>query len=179
MDERDTTVDSGDSGPGIDSLYRTEATRLARFFGHRLRDREEALDLVQESFARLAGARCADAIRNPAAFLQRIARNLLFDRYRRDKARVGLVRVPLDALDVCSVRPSQSDMLDAAELLEALNRAVQGLPPRTREVFLLHRQKDLTYAEISLKLGISVRTAEWHIYQALLRIGRALDDERE
>jgi RNA polymerase sigma-70 factor (ECF subfamily) len=44
-----------------------------------------------------------------------------------------------------------------------------------REVFLLHRIHGLGYKEIAGVLGISVRTAEWHVAEALVRIGRGLD----
>ena len=46
-----------------------------------------------------------------------------------------------------------------------------------REVFLLHRVDGLSYKDIALQLGISVRTVEWHIAEAIVRIGRGLDRE--
>jgi len=48
------------------------------------------------------------------------------------------------------------------------------LPRRTREVFLLHRLEGLAYKEIAAQLGISIRTVEWHVAEAILRIGRDL-----
>lgn len=55
--------------------------------------------------------------------------------------------------------------------------ALDALAPRTRQVFLLHRVHEKSYKDIAAELGISVRTVEWHIGQALLHITRALDHE--
>jgi RNA polymerase sigma-70 factor (ECF subfamily) len=53
---------------------------------------------------------------------------------------------------------------------------VATLPNRMREVFLLHRVDELGYKEIAAHLGISVRTVEWHIAEAIIRISKGLDD---
>jgi RNA polymerase sigma-70 factor (ECF subfamily) len=55
--------------------------------------------------------------------------------------------------------------------------AVDALPSRMREVFLLHRVDGVAYKEIAARLDISVRTVEWHIAEAIVRIGRGLDRE--
>jgi RNA polymerase sigma-70 factor (ECF subfamily) len=52
---------------------------------------------------------------------------------------------------------------------------VAGLPPRTREVFLMHRVEELGYKAIAARLGISVRTVEWHVAEAVARLARDLD----
>lgn len=58
---------------------------------------------------------------------------------------------------------------------EQYRASVDALPPRTREVFKLHRIDGLQYKEIAERLDISVRTVEWHIAEAIVRIGEALD----
>ena len=158
----------------VERLYRSEAPRLRRFFRVRLGRDADAGDLVQEAFVRLAGRRKQDTLRNGAAYLQRIARNMVVDCLRHAAGRPPLV--PLDPMDAeMAVAADQTDALEAAELMEAYEAAVGALPARTREVFLLHRVAGLRYGEIADRLTISVRTVEWHIAEALLRIRRALD----
>ncbi|QAY78191.1 RNA polymerase sigma factor [Sphingosinicella sp. BN140058] len=158
----------------IDRLYRSQAPKLRRSLRARLGSTEEARDLVQDAFARLLGARSLQVVREPEAFLGRIVRNLVIDRGRRRSTRP--THVPLEDGDR-SVPAEQEDDLEVEQLRLRYQAAVAALPQRTREVFLLHRVDDLAYHEIASKLGISRRTAEWHVAEAVLRIGRELDRE--
>jgi len=157
----------------LETLYRTEAPRLLRMLRQRLSGPDEPSDLLHEAFARLASTRSRGLLRNPEAYLQRILRNLLVDRSRKLAARIEHVAIEPD-LDL-PVPPTQHEAIEAEELRQQFRAAVDGLPGRTREVFLLHRVDDLPYKMIAERLGISVRTVEWHIGEALIRIGQALD----
>ncbi len=161
------------SGRRIDLLYRDEAATLRKRLRARLGSSEEAGDLVQEAFARLLGAGITTGVRDPAAFLNRIVRNLLIDRSRRQSARPPHFAI-LDS-DV-AVPPAQGEALELEQMRERYREIVQSLPERMREVFVLHRVEELSYREIAARLDISVRTVEWHIAQAIVRIGRGLDE---
>ena len=170
--ERNKLENDAGADVGTKALYVVESLRLLRFFRRRVGKGDEAADLVQETFVRFAGHSTSGSLRNPAAYLQRIARNLLIDRYRRRDAAPSMVNI--DDADIV-VRSDQADALEAAELMSAYEEAIGNLPPRTREVFLLHRVGELSYTDVAARLGISVRTVEWHIGEALVRIRRALD----
>jgi RNA polymerase sigma-70 factor, ECF subfamily len=64
----------------------------------------------------------------------------------------------------------------AAELAAALDRAVQQLPPRTRQAFILRRQHHLSYAEIAQIMEITPKTVEIQIGNALKALRRDLAD---
>jgi RNA polymerase sigma factor (sigma-70 family) len=162
---------------GIEAMFHSEALRLRRYFRVRIGQPDEAADLVQETFLRMVGSQRDRAIENPLAYLHRIARNLLFDRTRRLKARGPVRELPLDLGPEIAVPASQSYDMEAAQLMESYQRALDALPPRTREVFLLHRIDGFSYMEIASQLGISARTVEWHITEAIFRIRRKLDEE--
>ena len=158
----------------VDLLYRDQARRLGRRLRAQVGSTEEASDLVQDAFARLLGSRSLDRLRQPEAFLNRIVRNLLIDRSRR-----AATRPPHSALDDVEV-PVRADQCDAIELEQMRRRyreLVDALPARMREVFLLHRMEGLGYKEIAARLDISVRTVEWHVAEAIVRIGKGLDVE--
>lgn len=159
----------------FDLLYRDQAPRLRRRLGAQLKSSEEARDLVQDAFARLIGAGARQALNQPEAFLNRIIRNLLIDRSRRRAVRGP--HVPIDTDVEPAVRPTQADGLELAQMRERYRAAVDALPARTRDVFRLHRIDGLSYKEIALRLKISPRTAEWHVAEALVRIGRCLEEE--
>ena len=167
----------GDRSSRIDAVYRAEAPRLSRYFRFRIGKGEDIGDLVQEAFLRFVRVEPDHKVENPAAYLHRIARNLLVDRSRRCKTGCAIVDAPLDSEDEIGVPADQAYQLEASQLMESYQEAVDALPPRTREVFLLHRIDELSYKEIAARLDIGVRTVEWHIAEALFRIRRALDDE--
>jgi RNA polymerase sigma-70 factor (ECF subfamily) len=154
--------------PRFESLYRDEAPRLQRRLRATLRSAEDARDVVQDAFARLLRARTLP--REPAAFLNRIVRNLLIDRARRQAARGA--ELPLTRGDEPWTHPTQSEAIELAQTRALYRASVDALPRRTREVFLLHRIDGLAYRDIAARLDISIRTVEWHVAEAIVRIGR-------
>lgn len=75
--------------------------------------------------------------------------------------------------------PERSD--DAAahrELLIAIRAAIASLPERTREVFLLNRDGGLSYREVAIRLGVTVKTVEFHMGRALASLRERLSDWR-
>ncbi len=173
---RSEPIGTADDGiGGFDRLFREEAPKLARFFRRGGTHRDDVPDLVQESFVRLVGATPSDSIRAPQAYLQRIARNLLFDRSKRLSHRLAGMHMPYEEQSVPALAPEQTLAIEARQTLMAYERALEGLTARTREVFTLHREQERSYKEISAQLGISVGTVEYHIARALVHIADALD----
>jgi RNA polymerase sigma-70 factor (ECF subfamily) len=76
-----------------------------------------------------------------------------------------------------AVPPAQEEALAHADLMARYEDAVQRLPDRTREAFLLHRLDELTYREIAERLGISIPTVQYHVGRALAQISTALETE--
>lgn len=159
----------------VDLLYRDTAGLLQRRIRAQVGSAEEASDLVHEAFSRLLGARTGASLRNPAAFLNQIVRNLLIDRSRRAAVRPSIV--PLEVEGDFAIPPEQGQALELEQMRQRYHAIIDGLPPRTREVFLLHRVDELGYREIAERLDISIRTVEWHVAQAIYRIGKELDGE--
>lgn len=182
-DETRATATDGPAAPdtenenfSLDAIYRGEGPRLAKYFRFHSWQRQDASDLVQETFLRFAGYAQRETLRNPVAMLHRIARNLLFEQTRRYKTR-GAKETTLDSTAEIAVQPTQIREIEARQMMDAYQRAVDLLPPRTREVFLLHRVDSLSYKEIAAQLGIGLRTVEWHMTEALLRLRRMMDEQ--
>lgn len=172
-DEPGDSPEASDTQLRLELLYRDQAPRLTRRLKAQLNSGEEARDLVQDAFARLLGSARRETLDRPEAFLSRIVRNLLIDRSRRLANRAQ--HVPIDGAHEPVVRARQSDGLDLAETQACYRAAVTALPERMRTVFLLHRVDGLSYKAIAEQLGISIRTVEWHVAEAIVRIGKALD----
>jgi HEPN domain-containing protein len=90
---------------------------------------------------RAASSEQASRLINPAAFIRRIARNLLIDRARRQE-RNTLVFFPIDEQRDLSSPPEQCWNLEAADLLRLYESAVDSLPEKTRRIFLMQEVND-------------------------------------
>ena len=157
----------------LDRAFRDNGTVLLRYLGRHVGP-EAAPDLVQEVFLRAAGSEQRHRLTNPAAFLQRIARNLLINRAvsrRRNK----IVLLPLQDDHDVATPPQQELEMEAADLLRLYERAITGLSEKTRRVFLMHRVEELSYREIHQRLGISIATVEYHMMKALAHIAQVVD----
>ncbi|WP_217352847.1 RNA polymerase sigma factor [Sphingomonas sp. ID1715] len=166
-DEEDTA-----HSVGLDLLYRQEASRLRRILRRRVGN-DEACDLVQESFLRLAG-RCqsGDPIENQTGYLRRIASNLL-----RNPSRVAAENrraATTEYDEQLHPGPDPVGMFEARDLLERLDRSVAKLKPKTRDIFLAHRVEGLTYAQIAERTGLSVKGVEKQMSKALAELDRLI-----
>lgn len=161
---------------GLDKIFREEAPRLARFFRFRTSNGTDPFDLVQEAFTRFLGRMDKSVPDNPVAYLNRIARNLLYEQSRSQKRRQQH-ETGLDPATDIATAPAQSDYLEASQMMEKFHRSLDQLPPRLREVFLLHRTEELSYKQIAERLDISVGTVEQYMVQALFRLRRMMIDE--
>lgn len=164
----------GEGGrPGGDALVDLNA-RFARplrsFFRKRAYNEQEADDLVQEVFVRLAAREPAASMEHAEAYIFQMAANLLRDRARRRATRTAADR-DLTAGDANSFEEiSPERVLLGKQRLALLERVLGELPERTRVVFLLHRFEELKYAEIARRLEISVSSVEKHMMEAMRQI---------
>lgn len=70
------------------------------------------------------------------------------------------------------------DHLQIDELILRIKKAIDNLPPKYKEAFLLHRfgDKDMTYKEIAEKLNVSVKTVDYRMQQSLKLLKEELRD---
>lgn len=166
----------GSTASALDEAFRRERRGLLWYLGRKAGP-DEAHDLVQEVFARAAGSRQAGLLANPAAFLTRIARNLLIDRARRRKSN-NVIVFPLEEVSEEGVEAEQEQLIRVADLQRVYQETIDRLPAKTRRVFLMSRSENLTYRQISEQLGITVATVEYHMTRAIAFIGAAMEAHR-
>lgn len=158
----------------FEALFRAYYERLCAFAEGYVDAPEVAEELVENVFVHVWEQRgsCPEslkrylyvAVRNQA--LKHLAHERVVQRARaaglRQQRSFGMGQAP----------PTAEEELHADALAAAIQRTIDQLPPRCREVFLLHRQHEMSYAEIAAYMGLSPRTVENHIARAL----RALRD---
>ena len=167
-------VSSVQSEDNLDAIFRTHMPSLVSYFRRRVGS-DEAADLVQDVFVRAAGSKERHKLLNPGGFLRRIAQNLLIDRTRK-RVRNNVILFPLMNDHEAATPPEQEFGLEAQDLMRIYEGAVDAMPPKTRNVFLMHRVDELSYRQIHERLGISIATVEYHMMKALAHISKAVDD---
>lgn len=144
---------------------------LARVRGalmRRGRSAQDADDLVQEAWVRLACYEREQTVDRPEAFLMRTALNLSIDAHRAQRTRGD--EVLAEEMVLIDLAPTAEATLLAKEQLVRLSLGISRLSETTRRVFLAHRIDGQPYSEIAQAHGISVSTVQKHIAKATLQL---------
>ncbi len=146
-------------------LYDLYWHSVAHFASLYLKQADEIEDVVQEVFIRLWESRLS--LRDDSdleSFLFIVTRNLIFTRQRKSFNRSFYNLTVVNALSDDTDSSHETEFNDLAERLETL---VDRMPPVRRQVFEMSRRRYMSYREISSELGISEKTVERHINEAL------------
>ena len=140
---------------------------LMQFLRHNWRNESDVNDIRQDVYTRVFEAARKEIPESAKAFVFATARNLLTDRVRKERI------VPIEAAadfiahEVASDEPGADRTLIARDELRRLNDALERLPKRCREAFLLLQVQDLTRREIAARMGISEKTVNAHLSDAM------------
>jgi RNA polymerase sigma-70 factor (ECF subfamily) len=166
------------SDESLEALFRDCREDLQRYFRRRIASAEAVADLTQETFLRLLRAGALAALRDPRAYLFRAASNLVTDHYRSSGGRPDGFIGEAEWRALPDPTPSPEATVLSREELAVLECAIADLPPRGREVLMLHKFQGLSYAEIAVRLGISKNTVVVHMVRSLAHCRNRLDDYR-
>ena len=160
---------------GIVRLYQQKVFIMAFSI---LRNKEDALDAVQETFLRLYQK--SGTYRPGHSFqgwLLEIAKNVSIDYYRKHRERRQEFETarPLDEIPV-AVEDRSTDSRDS-DLREVFSRSVERLAARQRMVFVMRHYNELQFNEISEALRISVGTAKSLHFKAVRNLRKWLTPE--
>jgi RNA polymerase sigma-70 factor (ECF subfamily) len=152
-------------------------TPLLRYLTDLLSRRDEAEDLVQETYLRLMQIENIEVGR-VRALIFKVATNLAFDRFRQRRAR-GPHGDDEQLADLPANLPAPDRVVALEQGIEIVKRTLLDLKPRCRQAFLLRTSAELGYDEIAKRLGISRRTAEREMQHALEVCQRRLGGKPE
>lgn len=153
-------------------LFRTHYASMCRSAYRILPDEHLVEDLAQEVFLELWKKREKHTIKTDiAAYLRRATRNKTLN-YIRDQKIDFRDAPPKEELKAQTISVLQS--LNAEDLQQDIDAAIDKLPERCRLVFVLSRFEEMTYREIADQLDISIKTVEHQIVKALRLLRVAL-----
>ena len=156
---------------GLESAFLEHQRRVFRAAYRITGNAQDAEDVLQTVFLRLARQGDGASLANPSSYLYRAAINAALDllRARRERSNVALEEAH-GAPDGPARRPDQ--LHEAAELRAWLRQAIAGLPPRAAEVFALHHLEGLENREIARELGVSRVSVAVTLHRARRRLQR-------
>jgi RNA polymerase sigma factor (sigma-70 family) len=168
-----------------------EQVRLRNFIRRRVDDENDAEDILQDVFSELVEAyRLMQPIEQVGAWLFRVARNRIIDRFRKRKIKPETLREEMavaedgELLMLEDLLPSPDAGPDAAYaltvLLEELTDALDELPEEQREIFIAHEIEGRSFKELAAKTGLSLNTLLSRKHYAVIHLRerlRAIYDE--
>ncbi len=152
-------------------IFLENEAAIRRFIGRYSANAQDIEDFTQETFLKGFAAEMRTEIRDPKAFLFKIAKHTALAEFRKNK------RAPTDRLEdfggaeliLDEGQSTAIDDLDGRRKLAVFARAVAHLPPKCRKAFLMRRVDGLPYKQIAIRMNISVSAVEKHVTTGLLK----------
>src|SRR5256885_2106331 len=169
----------------ISETIEREQVRLRNFIRRRVDDESDADDILQDVFYELVEAyRLMQPIEQVGAWLFRVARNRITDRFRKKKPELfsdQAVSGEDDSLNFEDLLPSSDAGPEAAYarsiMLEALEDALDELPDEQREIFMATEFEGHSFREIGEESGESINTLLSRKRYAVQHLRRRLRSE--
>lgn len=147
---------------------------LRAYLRHRYPQARDVDDVIQESYLRLLRARDTTRIESTKGYLFTTARNLILGLFRRPRI---FSDTPVTDFPVSSIPeegPGVVEQVSLAQETELLLSAIESLPSRCREIFVLRKLQGLSQKEIARRLGLSEQTVQVQIARGAKRCAEIL-----
>lgn len=140
---------------------------LRDWLKRRLSVRQDVDDVIQETYAILAGLTDVSHVRQPRAYVYSVAQSVVLQQLRRAQvvsieAVAEIDRVAIGGDEVCPERTASS-----RQELARVRSLIDGLPDKCREAFVLRRVEGYSQREIAERMQISENTVEKHVCKGI------------
>jgi RNA polymerase sigma-70 factor (family 1) len=156
----------------METLFKTCFSFVCKTIYRIVQDTATAEDLAQDVFIKIWNRR--DALKDVyfKAYLHRAAINMALDHIDKHKRRGAHVQME-DHLE--PIQPVSSSIA-LKQTTQHIQQAIDRLPEKCREIFILSRYEELSYREIATTLSISIKTVENQMMTALKKLRVSLQD---
>ncbi len=157
-----------------------------------VRDDHAALDIVQDAMLKLAEKYADKPVTEYPMLFQRILQNTMRDYWRRQKVRNLWTTLlssfgagqdgeedhdPLDTIDVEDEGTNPAIQLERSQTMQIIERALEKLPARQREAFVLRYWEDMDVAETAAMMGCSQGSVKTHCSRAVHSLAATLEKQ--
>ena len=140
---------------------------LLFFIKSRIPNKDYAQDIVQESYMKAIALQHSQEILNKRALLYKIAKNLMIDKARKN---FNLQEVLYEEHAYTAKTVEPEEVLLEQDRQKTLMRALQTLPQKRKEAFVLHVLEGYSRDEVSQMMGISIDAVEKHLSRASIEL---------
>lgn len=140
---------------------------LLFFIKSRIPNKDYAQDIVQESYMKAIALQNSQEILNKRALLYKIAKNLMIDKARKN---FNLQEVLYEEHEYTAKTVEPEEVLLEQDRQKTLMRALQTLPQKRKEAFVLHVLEGYSRDEVSQMMGISIDAVEKHLSRASIEL---------
>ncbi|WP_418698892.1 RNA polymerase sigma factor [Bacteroides sp.] len=166
-------LQAGDSN-AFSSIYWQYSSHIYFFINSMLHNTMAAEDITQNVFLKLwEKHESVDIEQNLEAYLFTIARNFVYKEIERQLQSESFVSKAAERKDYATI---DSD-IESQSFMEYLDRLIDKLPPKQKTIYILSRQKNMSYKEIAEVLSISEKTVENQLHNALKFLKRYIKTE--
>lgn len=160
-------------------LFEDHRGKLVSMASRRVRDRETAVEIVQDVYARLmrAGDRGSDEENTKVLYAS--VRNAVIDHHRSTAGRANVMNGILPVQLWQNETSSPQEHAQSRQALSALDQALLELTPKAREMFILHRIDGMSNMKLAKKYGISVSAVEKQLARTMRHCQERLADYRD
>lgn len=153
---------------------------LARYLARLCASPDDVQDVMQEAYLQVFCAlrQSGPEGHTPAALLFTTARNIAYSRHRHSRVVAAAAPSVSAGEQLRREQAGIEQQVDRGEQMRRLLKAVNGLPPKCRDVFVLRMIEGMSQREIAEQLGISVSTVEKHLARGLQHCRSELARER-
>jgi RNA polymerase sigma-70 factor (ECF subfamily) len=153
-------------------LFKTYSQKLIYFSRRYVRDKQIAENIIQDVFLTIwQNKKNLNPTKNIQSYLFTAVKNESLKQLRHLNVE-NQQRENVSRLSIVELTPDET--IDQKELREELNKAINDLPDKCREIFAMSRFDQLKYSEIADILGISVKTVETQMGRALKKLREQL-----
>ncbi|GGE96100.1 RNA polymerase sigma factor [Flavobacterium limi] len=134
-----------------------------------------AEDIVQNVFIKVWEQRIRlKSDHSIKSFLYKLVYNEFIDLYRKNQSLFSLEKTYYDALNSVVL---EDDSESFQRVLKVVNKEIESLPPKCKEVFILSKKEGLTNIEIAEHLDVSIKTVEAQITKAFSILRSSLEEK--
>lgn len=163
MSDEKMSVKPAADALSVEVLTRQYHSVLIRYFRRRGIDASDTMDLVQEVFERLARPDVLAHVERVEGYLFRTAANLAAEHFRRRRVRLAYPVADHSEAMHRGEEFAADRLAEGRQELELIVAALNELPERMRNIFILARLENMPRAEIAARLRISKRLVEQQI----------------